>query len=100
MTFSYTAVSNGCAQVFAHSDTVDVQLAVYESCAGAEVDCNAGSSAATTRFGTAYGAYIPLQMTTGVEYIIAVSGQNITADTVTLSIDRNDEVDCAGTSVE
>ena len=100
VTFSYTAASNGCAQVFAHSDTVDVQLAVYESCAGAEVDCNPGSSAATTRFGTAYGAYIPLQMTTGVEYIIAVSGQNITADTVTLSIDRNDEVDCAGTAVE
>ena len=100
VTFSYTAASNGCAQVFAHSDTVDVQLAVYESCAGVEVDCNAGSSAATNRFGTAYGAYIPLQMTMGAEYIIAVSGQNITADTVTLSIDRNDEVDCAGTAVE
>jgi hypothetical protein len=39
-------------------------------------------------------------MTTGEEYIIAVSGQNITADDVTLSIDRNDEVDCAGTSVD
>ena len=51
VTFSYTAASNGCAQVFAHSDTVDVQLAVYESCAGAEVDCNPGSSAATTRRG-------------------------------------------------
>ena len=100
VTFSYTAASNGCAQVFAHSDTVDVQLAVYESCAGAEIDCNAGSSAATNRFGTVYGSYIPLQMTTGVEYIIAVSGENVSADTVTLSIDRNDEVDCAGTSVE
>jgi hypothetical protein len=100
VTFSYTAVSNGCAQVFAHSDSVDVQLAVFDSCGGSEIDCNAGSTAATTRFGTTYGAYVPLQMTTGEEYIIAVSGQNITADDVTLSIDRNDEVDCAGTSVE
>jgi len=100
VTFSYTAVSNGCAQVFAHSDSVDVQLAVFDSCGGSEIECNAGSSAATVRFGTTYGAYVPLQMTTGEEYIITISGLNVTADDVTLSIDRNDEVDCAGTSVD
>ena len=68
----------------------------HDSCGGSELECNTGSSVATTRFGTTYGAYIPLQMTTGEEYIIAVSGQNISSDDVTLSIDRNDEVDCSG----
>lgn len=100
VTFSYTAVSNGCAQVFAHSDSVDVQLAVFDSCGGSEIDCSTGASAATNRFGTTYGAYVPLQLTIGEEYTIAVSGENVTADTVTLSIDRNDEVDCAGTAVD
>lgn len=100
VTFSYEAVSNGCAQLFAASNDVDVQLAVFDSCGGTEIECNAGSTAATTRFGTTYGAYVPLQLTTGEEYTIVISGQSVTADTVTLHIDRNDEVDCAGTAVE
>ncbi len=100
VTFSYEAISNGCAQIFASSNDVDLQLAVFESCGGSEMACNDGASATTSRFGTTYGAYVPLQLTLGTEYIIAISGQSLSADNVTLHIDRNDEVNCAGTPVE
>ncbi len=97
VTFSYSAESNGCAQVFAHSNTVDMQMAVYSSCGGTEIDCNAGSIATTNLFGTTYGAYLPIQLSPGTEYIISINGLvNTEQETVTLSIERDDTVNCEG----
>ena len=97
VTFSYVAESDGCAQIFVHSDALDVQLAAYESCGGAEIECNAGSSVATDRYLTAYGAYLPLQLTNGVEFIISVNAQSVSSsDAFGLSIVHNPEVTCGG----
>jgi hypothetical protein len=72
-------------------------MAVYSSCGGTEIDCNAGSTATTNLFGTTYGAYLPIQLSSGAEYIILINGL-VTSEqeTVTLSIERNDTVDCDG----
>ena len=75
MTFSTpqpaTVVRSVCSP-----DTVDVQLAVYDSCAAANLSAML-DRVLLPLVGTTYGAYIPLQMTMGEEYIIAVSTQNI-----------------------
>ena len=96
VTFSYTAVSNGCAQIYVTSDQVDVELAIYESCAGAELACSGNTILATDRYLSTYGAYLPLQLSTGTEYILALSGEQLSGSEVTLHIDRNDAVDCDG----
>ena len=65
------------------------------------MDCNAGSSIATTRFGTTYGAYVPIQLSPGAEFIISINGiVSDQEDTVTISIDRNDSITCSGTILD
>ena len=99
--FSYTAVSNGCAQIFATSNQMEVQLAVMDSCGGVEIDCNDGSPIATSIYGAVYGSYVPLQMSVGEEYIIVVNGVSLDArDRFSLHIERNDYLDCAGNLIE
>ena len=97
ISYWYAPASNGCAEIFAYSDEVDISLAVYSSCGGDELDCNADSSLTTTQLGTNYGSFIRLQLQESESYIIVVDGvaTDIEAE-FQLGIDRFDAYDCDG----
>ena len=97
ITYAYTAVSNGCALIFASSNTMPVSIAVYDSCGGNEIDCNQTSNVAINQTGRTYGSYLPLQLSENSTYIITVDGVPASStDSFVLGIERNDTMDCAG----
>lgn len=97
LSYWYQAESNGCAEIYAYSNDFDVHLAVYDSCGGNELDCNAGSAQAMELFETSYGSHVRLQLTEGESYIIIVDGLPASVDEqFMLGIDHFEDYDCDG----